>query len=201
MIIEHQGKRPHIDRSAYIAPNATISGDVTIGPDTRVLFGAVITSEGGPVVIGSNCVIMENAVIRGTKHHPATLGDHILVGPRAYLSGCTIEDSVFLATGATIFNGAVVGKGSTVRINGVLHIKSRLPEDSVVPINWVAVGDPAEILPPNKHDSIWAIQKELNFPGEVFGLERVRGTALMPQMTEIYCRALSRHHDDKLISD
>jgi len=108
MIIQHREKRPQIHELAYIAPNATISGDVSIGANTAVMFGAVITSEGGPVEIGSTCVIMENAVIRGTKRHPAKLGNHILVGPRSYLSGCTIENSVFLATGATIFNGAVV---------------------------------------------------------------------------------------------
>ncbi len=105
MLIEHRGKRPRVHESAYVAPNATLSGDVVVGPDCRVMFGAVLTADGGPVEIGAQCIIMENAVIRGTPKHPTRIGDHVLVGPRAYLTGCTIADDVFLATGATVFNG------------------------------------------------------------------------------------------------
>jgi hypothetical protein len=55
-----------------------------------------------------SCVIMENAVVRGTKRHPATISDHVLVGPSAYLSGCTVYDCAFLATGSRVFSGATV---------------------------------------------------------------------------------------------
>jgi carbonic anhydrase/acetyltransferase-like protein (isoleucine patch superfamily) len=95
MLLEHQGKRPRIHESAYIAPTAVICGDVTIGEDSRVLFGAVIVAEGGPVEIGAQCIIMEQAVVRGTPRYPARLGDHVLVGPHAHLTGCTVEDNVF----------------------------------------------------------------------------------------------------------
>jgi carbonic anhydrase/acetyltransferase-like protein (isoleucine patch superfamily) len=108
VLLEHRGKTPHIDSSAYIAPTATICGDVSIGKNSRILFGATIVVEGGPVEIGANCIIMENAVIRGTSGFPARLGNAILVGPHAYLTGCVVEDSVFLATGTTVFRGAVV---------------------------------------------------------------------------------------------
>src|SRR5262249_6708019 len=106
MIIEHRGKRPDIHPSAYIAPNAVVSGDVPIGPNARILFGAVVTSEGAPVVIGKGAVIMENAVIRGaggrTRRFPATIGDYVLVGPNAYVSGATLEYRAFVATGAIV---------------------------------------------------------------------------------------------------
>ena len=116
MLIEHQGKRPRIHESAWVAPNAVISGDVTIGAESRVLFGAVITAEGGPVAIGAQAIVMETAVIRGSRRHPVRLGDHVLVGPHAHLTGCTIEDDVFIATGASVFNGAVIEHGAQVRI-------------------------------------------------------------------------------------
>ena len=74
LLLEHQGQRPRADPSSYIAPNATLCGDVSIGNGTAVLFGAVMTADGGPVKIGRNCMIMENAVIRGTERHPATVG-------------------------------------------------------------------------------------------------------------------------------
>jgi carbonic anhydrase/acetyltransferase-like protein (isoleucine patch superfamily) len=200
MRIEHRGKRPQIHESVYVAPNAVICGDVTIGRSSRVLFGAVLVAEGGPVVIGSHCIIMENAIIRGTYRHPAHIGDHVLVGPRAYLSGCTVEDSAFLATGSTVFNGARIGTRAEVRINGVVHIRTVLAPDAVVPISWIAVGDPAEILPPEDHDRIWAVQEPLDFPRTIFGLERPpAGETIMPTLTRRYARALGRHREDQIL--
>lgn len=202
MLIEHLGRRPRIHESAYIAPAAVLCGDVTIGAHSRVLFGAVISAEGGAVSLGQYCIVMENAVLRGTPRHPLALGDHVLVGPRAYLSGCTVEDAVFLATGSTVFNGARLGARAEVRINGVVHLKTVLPADAVVPIGWVAVGDPAQILPPDNHEGIWAIQEPLNFPGEVFGLERPGpGETIMPEMTRRYARALGRHGGDRILEE
>jgi hypothetical protein len=59
-----------------------------------------------------------------------------------------------------------------VRINGFVHLRTVLPADAVVPIAWVAVGDPAKILPPDAHEQIWEIQEKLDFPGYVFGAKR-----------------------------
>ena len=189
-----------MDPSAYVAPNAIVCGDVTIGADSRVLFGAAIVAEGGPVEIGARAIVMENAVIRGTARHPVRLGDSVLVGPRAYLSGCVVEEHVFLAAGATVFNGAHLGARAEVRINGVVHLGTRLPADAVVPIGWVAVGDPAAILSPDQHERIWAIQEPLNFPRTVFGLDRASaGETLMPELTRRYAAALGRHRDDRIV--
>ena len=198
MLLEHLGKKPQIHKSAYVAPTATVCGDVTIGEHSRVLFGAVLVAEGGPVVIGAHCIVMENAVIRGTPRHPTIVGDHVLVGPRAYLTGCTVEDSAFLATGATVFSGARIGTRAEVRINGLVHLKTYLPPDDLVPIGWVAVGDPAEILPPGDHERIWAIPEPLDFPRTVFGIERApTGETIMPELTRRYARALGRHRHDQ----
>jgi carbonic anhydrase/acetyltransferase-like protein (isoleucine patch superfamily) len=200
MLIEHSGKRPVIDPTARIAPTAVICGDVTVGPGTSVGFGAVLTAESGPIIVGRECVIMENAVIRGSKRHPVTVGDHVLVGPGAYLSGCTIHDCAFLATGSRVFNGAIIGARAEVRINATVHLLTKLLEDATVPIGWVAVGDPARILPPEAHDEIWAIQEPLNFPKEIFGVDRPKpGETRMSEMMARYCRALSRHRDDRIL--
>jgi carbonic anhydrase/acetyltransferase-like protein (isoleucine patch superfamily) len=200
MQIEHREKQPRIHESAYVAPNAVVCGDVTVGEYSRILFGAVLVAEGGPVVIGSECIIMEQAVLRGTPRHPCRLGNHVLVGPRAYLTGCTVEDSAFLATGATVFNGAWIGARAEVRINGVVHLRTVIPRDTTVPIGWIAVGDPAEILPPKDHDTIWAVQQPLNFPRTVFGLEPAPpGETIMPELTRRYARALGRHQEDRIL--
>jgi carbonic anhydrase/acetyltransferase-like protein (isoleucine patch superfamily) len=197
MNYEHLGKRPVIDPSAWVAPNATLAGDVRIGAGTSVSYGAVISAEDGAIVIGEHCVVMENAVIKANKHAPLSVGNHVLVGPHAYLTGCTIADEVFLATGSRVFNGASIGARAEVRINGIVHLRTRLPADATVPIGWIAVGDPASILPPDRHDEIWAIQKGLDFPKFVFGVERPPpGQSIMPNVLPRYARALARHRDD-----
>jgi carbonic anhydrase/acetyltransferase-like protein (isoleucine patch superfamily) len=189
-----------VHESAYVAPTATICGDVTLEENARILFGTVIVAEGGPVVIGANCIIMENAIIRGTPKHPCQLKNNILVGPRSYLSGCTIEENVFLATGSTIFNGARIGARSEVRINGVVHLQTLILPDTTVPIGWIAIGNPAQILPPNEHEKIWSLQEPLNFPKEVFGVDRASaGETNMPELTRRYARALEAHKRDRII--
>ncbi len=198
MQFEHLGARPRIDATAVIAPTAVISGDVTIGPGCQVLHGAVITAEGGPITLGENVIVMENALIRASATNAVHIGSHVLVGPTATVSGATIGDEVFLATGTRGFNGARIGERCEVRIGAIVHLRTVLPPQSVVPIGWVAVGDPAEVLSPDRHDEIWARQKDLDFPGYVFGLDRDTPD-LMVQLTERYGAALSRHaHDIRL---
>lgn len=196
MRYEHLGARPRIHPGAVIAPTAVISGDVTVGAGSQVLHGAVITAEGGPVTLGENVIVMENALVRASAVHPVHIGSHVLVGPMASVAGATIADEVFLATGTRIFNGARIGRRSEVRINAVVHLRTVLPEGSVVPIGWVAVGDPARMLSPDRHDEIWELQQELDFPGFVFGLDRDTPD-LMVQLTERYAAALSRHALDR----
>ena len=203
MRIEHQGIAPRIDASARIAPNAVICGDVSIGPNCSIGFGAVLTAESGPIRLGRNVVVMDTAVIRGVKRDPVEIGDNVLIGPRAYLTGCRVHDNAFLATGATVFNGAEIGARAVVRINGLVHLRTRLPADGVVPLGWIAVGDPAIILPPDRHDEIWAIQKTLDFPGYVFGAERpAPGETFMPAVMPRYAAALAKWHaPDRMIED
>jgi carbonic anhydrase/acetyltransferase-like protein (isoleucine patch superfamily) len=181
--------------ASRIAPTAVLCGDVTVGPNCSIGFGAVLTAESGPIVIGANCVIMDTAVLRGVRRDPLHVGDNVLIGPRASLSGCRIGDSALLATGATVFNGAEIGERAEVRINALVHLRTRLPPDAVVPHGWVAVGDPAEVLPPDQRERIWAVRRPLNFPLYVFGFERpVEGETFMPAAMRRYSAALARWH-------
>jgi len=172
MLLTHAGKSPDIDPAASIAPNAVICGDVRIGPGCRVLFCAQIIAEGGSIHIGSECIVMENAVLRSSARHDLRIGNNCLIGPNTHLVGCTVEDEVFIATGAAVFHAAHLGKGCEVRINGVVHLKTRVAAGATVPIGWVAVGDPAQILPASEHERIWTLQQPLNFPLTVYGLDR-----------------------------
>lgn len=197
MLIEHRGRRPVVHPSATVAPNAVLCGDVTIGAGARVLFGAVLTAEDGAVRIGEQSVVMENALVRGRAGHRAQIGDRVLIGPHAHVNGAVIDDEAFVATGVSIFPGATIGRGAEVRVNGVVQVNTRLDPGAVVPIGWVAVGDPAVILPPDRHDEIWAIQQELDFVGTVYGTPREGGMrAIMDRQSAFYAA-----HDSDVVID
>jgi carbonic anhydrase/acetyltransferase-like protein (isoleucine patch superfamily) len=126
MILTHRGERPVIPASASVAPSAVLCGAVTLGERVRVLHGAVLTAEDGEIWIGDDVVIMENALVRGRSRHPALIGSSALIGPHAHLNGATVEDEIFIATGASLFPGSVAASGSELQINSVLHVNSKL---------------------------------------------------------------------------
>ncbi|MDQ3607882.1 MAG: gamma carbonic anhydrase family protein [Actinomycetota bacterium] len=200
MVLEHRGKRPRIAASAYVAPNAVVCGDVTIGDHSRILFGAVLTAEGGSVEVGAHCIVMEHALIRGREGHPARLGDHVLVGPHAHVNGAILEEEeAFLATSVAIFPGARVGRRAEVRVNAVVQVNSVREAEATVPIGWIAVGGPARFFPPERHDELWTIQRELDFPETVFGIAREEAT--MARVTERYTELFGAHRDDRLLEE
>ena len=194
MILSHEGKAPNIHPTAWVAPTATVCGDVTIGPDSRIAYGASVVAEGGSIELGKRCIVLENAVIRSTARHSTRVGGHCLIGPNAHIVGCTLEDEVFIATGAAAFHASHLERKSEVRVNGVVHLRSRLQTGVIVPIGWVAVGDPAEAFPPSRHDQIWARQMPLDFPLTAYGIEREGADMLM--ITERMAAALGGHKDD-----
>jgi carbonic anhydrase/acetyltransferase-like protein (isoleucine patch superfamily) len=166
----------HIDETAWVAPSAIVTGDVSIGAGSRILHGAVINGDHGPVVIGSDVLVMENALVRGRRDQPAQIGDAVLIGPHAHLNGTEVEDEVFVATGASMFAGSRAGARSELRINSVLHVNSLLEPDTVVPIGWIAAGRPAELFSPDRHDELWVVQEPLDFPATMYGVPR--GTSM-----------------------
>lgn len=194
MRIEHRGRSPRIDPSATVAPGAIVSGDVVIEAGSRILHGAVLTGEDGSVRIGAETVVLEHAVVRGRAGHPAVIGSHVMVGPHAHVNGATIGDRAFIATGASLFPGSVVGEGAEVRVNGVVQVNSTLEAGAVVPIGWVAVGSPAQLFSPDRHEEIWAVQQALDFPGTVYGVDRSAGMEeTMRRQSAFY----AAHDDDR----
>ncbi len=140
MKYSHNEKSPVIDPSAYIAPSAIISGDVTIGAKCAVLHGAIITSEGAPIVLGSECVVMEHAVIRASGgavlSFATSIGQRCIVGPHAYIVGATIGDGCYIASGARVCNDA------------------QLPAQTTVPMQHIAYGSPAIVVGPEKAQTV-----------------------------------------------
>jgi carbonic anhydrase/acetyltransferase-like protein (isoleucine patch superfamily) len=144
MLIAHAGKQPRIHPSAWIAPDATVCGDVVIGVAARILHGARIVGEsGGAIRIAEECIVMEITVVRASRRHACIIGNHCLIGPNAHVTGAVLEDQVFIATGAAVFHGAHLGRESTVRVHAIVHLRTRLEPKATVLIGWIAVGDPA----------------------------------------------------------
>ena len=98
-----------------------------------------------------------------------------------------------------IFPGARIGSGAEIRTNAVVHVNSVVEPGTTVPIGWIAVGDPARLFPPERHDELWPIQRELDFPGTVFGLSREAAT--MARVAERYAELFGSHRDDRLLAE
>lgn len=183
-----------MDALAYVASTAVVVGAVRISAGARILHGAVVTAEDGEVTIGEDTVVMEHALIRGRARHPALIGSAVMIGPHAHVNGSSVEDEAFIATGASLFPGSRIGSGAEVRINGVVQVNTVLEPGAVVPIGWVAVGNPASILSPDRHDEIWAIQRELDFGRTVYGVGRdTTMRELMRQQSDFYGAHLHDH--------
>jgi carbonic anhydrase/acetyltransferase-like protein (isoleucine patch superfamily) len=193
---------PTVHPDAYVASTAVLSGQVSVGSGSCVRHGAVLTADGGPVDVGANCMIMEHAVLRGTPRHPLVIGDHVLVGPHSYLTGCRVDDEVFIATGAMVFNGARMGRASSVALGGAVHIGCVVPPETRIPIGWVAVGNPARLYPPNEAEQIRAgLEEAGGFLPFVLGADPMadRGQQMRTAMRR-YTGTLAHHHRDDAIA-
>jgi carbonic anhydrase/acetyltransferase-like protein (isoleucine patch superfamily) len=130
---------PSIDPGAYIHPEATIIGDVTVGPDASVWPGAVLRGDYGRVVVGAATSVQDGAVIHATAELATLIGSRVVIGHLAHLEGCTVEDHALIGVGCAVLHRAVVGEGATVGAGAVVT------NGTVVPPRALAVGVPAVI--------------------------------------------------------
>ena len=194
MLIEHRGITPSVAESAYVAPTAVLCGDVEIGDDCRIMFGAVLVAEDAPVRIGPRTVIMENAIIRAWPQLPVAIGSDVMIGPGANVNGAQIDHDAFVAAGASIFPAAHLGERAIVRANAVVHINSELPAGRVVPEGWTALGRPAEVVPPGQDERMLFSLYGMNFTKAVFG----EGRAEVGMKN--YLDLFGAHRDDRPVS-
>jgi carbonic anhydrase/acetyltransferase-like protein (isoleucine patch superfamily) len=202
MFVEHGGRRPTVHPSAWIAPNAVVSGAVTIGAETRVLYGAVLTAEvGGEIDIGDGCVIMEQGVLRASGRFPLRIGRGVLVGPHAYVTGAQIGAHSFIATGAMVFNGARLGRACMVALGAKVHIDSDLPDGTRVPMGFIAFGRPAVVHPPEEAPQVHEEMSRLDFMRYVFGVDTSgkERPQIMEEALARYTHALAAHVDDSVL--
>ena len=132
-------KQPHIDPSAFVAPNATVLGDVTIAAEGSVFFGAVIRGDRQPVFIGRGSNIQDNCVLHVDADYPLRLGENVTVGHGAILHGCTVGDGTLIGMGAIVLNGAQIGKSCLVAAGTLV------PQSVVIPDGSLVVGVPGKV--------------------------------------------------------
>lgn len=205
MLIRHRGRSPVVDPSAYVAPNATLVGDVRVGPGARILYGAVLDAEGATVEVGAACVVSEHAVLRATAvgpvPRPVVLGDHVFVGPHATLLGCTVGRCCYLATNATVLHGARLGAGAVVAVGALAHAGAVLPSEMFVPPMTVAIGDPARVYPTDRPDELAEAVRGVNFAQAAFGVTHdwTDRIARYERIAEVRGAEYAAHLDDEIV--
>jgi carbonic anhydrase/acetyltransferase-like protein (isoleucine patch superfamily) len=135
--------------AAVIAPNATVVGDVTLGENVSIWYGAVLRGDHGAIVIGDGTNIQDNCVI----HEQTTIGKNCTVGHGAMVHGCTIGDNTVVGMGAIVLTGAVIGENCVIGAGAVVTGKMVAPAGSVL------LGSPAKVVKAATPEMIAANEK------------------------------------------
>lgn len=163
-----------VHETAYVAPNATLVGQVVVGPRARIMYGAVLDAEGSRVEVGEACVIAEHAVLRasavGDEKRPVTLADHVFVGPHGTVLGCSVERCCYLAAQVTVLHGARLAPGASIAVGALVHARTVIPREFFVPPHTVAIGDPVRLLSPDQRDETAAAIRDTRFAAAAFGV-------------------------------
>lgn len=139
LILPHNGKRPRIHETAWIAPNATIIGDVEIGPDSSVFYGCVLRGDSGSIRIGARTNIQDGTVVHVDEDAPCTLGDDVTVGHAAMLHGTTVGNGTLVGMRASLLSHSVIGSGSLIAAGAVVLEGARIGD------GVLAAGVPAKV--------------------------------------------------------
>jgi len=131
---------PTIDPTAWVAPNATLIGNVTIEAHASVFYGAVIRADRDAIRIGAGSNVQDNVVLHTDAGSPLTVGSRVSIGHSAVLHGCTIGDDSLIGMSATVLNGAIVGAGTLIAAGSLVLERATIPAGSL------AVGSPAKAV-------------------------------------------------------
>ncbi len=133
------GKEPRVADDAFVAPNATLIGDVVLEAESSVWFGAVLRGDFGRIVVGAGSCVQDNAVVHTAEGLPTLVGLNVTVGHAAMLEGCVVEDGALIAMGAIVLQRARVGAGALVAAGTVVR------EGQEIPAGALAAGIPAVV--------------------------------------------------------
>jgi carbonic anhydrase/acetyltransferase-like protein (isoleucine patch superfamily) len=135
-------ERPVVHPEAFIAPNATLVGRVTVGREASIWYGCVLRGDIEPIHIGERTNIQDLTVIHIDRGRPTRIGARVGVGHRSLLHGCVIEDDCLIGMGAVVLSGVVIERGSVVAAGALVTEGTRIPAGSLV------MGVPARVVRP-----------------------------------------------------
>jgi carbonic anhydrase/acetyltransferase-like protein (isoleucine patch superfamily) len=131
-ILTVQGKDPQFGENCFIAPNATIAGDVTMGNDCSIWFNAVLRGDVHYIKMGNKVNVQDGAVVHCTYlKHPTTIGNNVSIGHNALVHGCTIHDNVLIGMGSIVMDGCVVHSNSIIAAGAVILEGTIVEEGSI----------------------------------------------------------------------
>ncbi|XP_010538097.1 PREDICTED: gamma carbonic anhydrase 1, mitochondrial-like [Tarenaya hassleriana] len=139
-------KAPSVDKDAFVAPSASVIGDVQIGGGSSIWYGCVLRGDVNGISVGSWTNIQDNSLVHVAKSNisgkvlPTIIGDNVTIGHSAVLHGCTIEDEAFVGMGATLLDGVVVEKHAMVAAGALVR------QNTIIPSGEVWGGNPARFL-------------------------------------------------------
>lgn len=133
------GKAPQVPESAYVAAEATLIGQVSLGERASVWAGAVVRGDNEPIRIGNASNVQEGAVLHADPGFPLSIADNVTVGHQAMLHGCTIGEGSLIGIQAVVLNGAVIGKHCLVGAGALITERKDFPDRTLI------VGSPAAI--------------------------------------------------------
>lgn len=139
LIVTVLGHTPHLDSDSWVAPNATVIGQVSLAAGASVWYGATLRAESEPIEVGANSNIQDGVTVHVDPGFPCRIGAGVTVGHNVVLHGCTVEDDSLVGMGAVVLNGAVIGAGSLVAAGAVV------PQGMVVPPRSLVAGVPAKV--------------------------------------------------------
>jgi carbonic anhydrase/acetyltransferase-like protein (isoleucine patch superfamily) len=139
LIMAISGRAPQLHDESWVAPNATVIGDVRLGARASVWYGAILRAEAEPIDIGSGTNIQDGAVVHVDPGFPATIGSAVSVGHNAVLHGCTVKDGCLIGMGSVVLNGAVIGAGSLIAAGALV------PQGVAVPPGSLVAGVPGKV--------------------------------------------------------
>jgi carbonic anhydrase/acetyltransferase-like protein (isoleucine patch superfamily) len=139
LILTVRGRTPQMHAESWVAPNASVIGQVTLAARASVWYGATLRAEAEPIDIGFGTNIQDGVTIHVDSEFPVSVGAGVSVGHNAVLHGCVVEDDSLIGMGAIILNGARVGKGSLIAAGAVV------PQGVVVPPRSLVTGVPGRV--------------------------------------------------------